>query len=87
MVHRHRWLVLIALGLGVGLSLAVGAGAVQTGAFFVPPDDDQRSMVMINFNQDLDDAWEWADLPQYPERYTSQAYRLGVNYIVYSLSH
>ncbi|MBI4479495.1 MAG: DUF4159 domain-containing protein [Acidobacteria bacterium] len=50
-------------------------------------DDDQRIMVMINFNQDLGDAWEWADLPQYPERYTSQAYRLGVNYIVYSLTH
>jgi hypothetical protein len=50
-------------------------------------DDDQRIMVMINFNQDLGDAWEWADLPQYPEPYTSQAYRLGVNYIVYSLTH
>jgi hypothetical protein len=50
-------------------------------------DDDQRIMVMINFNQDLGDAWEWADLPQYPERYTSQAYRLGINYIVYSLTH
>ena len=50
-------------------------------------DDDQRIMVMINFNQDLGDAWEWSDLPQYPEPYTSQAYRLGVNYIVYSLTH
>jgi hypothetical protein len=50
-------------------------------------DDSDRIMVMINFNQDLGDAWEWADLPQYPERYTSQAYRLGVNYIVYALTH
>jgi hypothetical protein len=50
-------------------------------------DDDGRIMVMINFNQDLGDAWEWADWPHYPERYTSQAYRLGVNYIVYSLTH
>lgn len=50
-------------------------------------DDSGRIMVMINFNQDLGDAWEWADLPQYPERYTSQAYRLGVNYIVYALTH
>jgi hypothetical protein len=50
-------------------------------------DDKGRIMVMINFNSDLGDAWEWADLPWYPERLTSQAYRLGVNYIVYSLSH
>jgi hypothetical protein len=50
-------------------------------------DDNGRIMVMINFNSDLGDAWEWADLPQYEERYTSQAYRLGVNYIVYSLTH
>jgi len=50
-------------------------------------DDTGRIMVMMNFNQDLGDAWEWADLPQYPERYTSQAYRLGVTYIVYSMTH
>lgn len=50
-------------------------------------DDHGRIMVMINFNVDLGDAWEWADLPQYPEVYTSYAYRLGVNYIVYSMTH
>jgi uncharacterized protein DUF4159 len=50
-------------------------------------DDNGRIMVMMNFNQDLGDAWEWADIPQYPERYTSQAYRLGVNYILYSMTH
>ena len=50
-------------------------------------DDNHRIMVMINHNVDIGDAWEWADLPQYPARYTTQAYRLGVNYIVYALSH
>jgi len=50
-------------------------------------DDNNRIMVMINFNTDLGDAWEWADLPQYPEEWTSYAYRLGVNYIVYSMTH
>ena len=50
-------------------------------------DDHRRIMVMINHNVDIGDAWEWADLPQYPARYTTQAYRLGVNYIVYALSH
>ena len=50
-------------------------------------DDNRRIMVMINHNVDMGDAWEWADLPQYPAGYTTQAYRLGVNYIVYALSH
>jgi hypothetical protein len=50
-------------------------------------DDDGRLMVLINFNMDLGDAWEHADWPEYPERYTAMAYRLGINYIVYSMTH
>ncbi len=50
-------------------------------------DEDGRIMVMINFNSDLGDAWEWADSPYYPEKYSSAAYRLGINYIVYSMTH
>ena len=50
-------------------------------------DDQGRVMVAICHNQDNGDAWEWADLPAYPERYASQAYRLGVNYIVYAMTH
>ena len=46
-----------------------------------------RLVVMINFNSDLGDAWEWADSPYYAERYTSTAYRLGINYIVYTMTH
>jgi hypothetical protein len=50
-------------------------------------DDSGRIMVMINFNSDLGDAWEWADSPYYPEMYSSTAYRLGINYIIYSMTH
>lgn len=50
-------------------------------------DDEGRLMVMINFNMDLGDAWEHADWPEYPERYTAMAYRLAINYIVYSMTH
>ena len=46
-----------------------------------------RVEVAICFNMDLGDAWEWADLPEYPEKYASMAYRLGVNYILYALTH
>ena len=44
-------------------------------------------MVMINFNVDLGDAWEMADQPWYPEEYTARAYRFGVNFVLYSMTH
>ena len=50
-------------------------------------DDDGRVMVAICWNMDLGDAWEWADDPRYPEPWASMAYRVGVNYIVYAMTH
>ena len=50
-------------------------------------DENGDLRVMINFNSDLGDAWEWADVPFYPEKYSSAAYRLGINYIIYSMTH
>ncbi|MBK5294254.1 MAG: DUF4159 domain-containing protein [Acidobacteriia bacterium] len=50
-------------------------------------DDQGRLMVAICHNMDLGDAWEWADHPRYPEKYASLAYRIGVNYIIYAMTH
>lgn len=50
-------------------------------------DDKGRVMVAICHNMDLGDAWEHADNPRYPENMTSLAYRIGINYLVYSMSH
>ena len=50
-------------------------------------DDKGRIMVAICHNSDVGDAWEWADSPQYPERETSLAYRIGINYILYGMTH
>lgn len=50
-------------------------------------DDKGRLLVAICFNQDNGDAWEWADSPRYPEKYASQAYRMGINYIIYAMTH
>ena len=44
-------------------------------------------MVGAFLNQDLGDAWEFADDPLYPEQFASMAYRVGVNYVVYAMSH
>ena len=50
-------------------------------------DDHGRLMVAINFNQDIGDAWEHADDAAYPASLTAQAYRLGVNYVLYAMTH
>jgi len=50
-------------------------------------DDEGRLMVAINFNMDMGDAWEHADDPRYPEPMTTLAYRFGVNYLIYAMTH
>jgi hypothetical protein len=50
-------------------------------------DDQGRIMVAICHNSDVGDAWEWADSPAYPEHEASVAYRIGVNYIIYDMTH
>jgi hypothetical protein len=50
-------------------------------------DSRNRMMVAITFNQDIGDGWEFADVPDYPEQFSSQAIRLGMNYAVYAMTH
>ncbi len=50
-------------------------------------DEKGRLMVMINWNTDLGDAWEWAENPYYPLRFSNYAYQVGINSIVYAMSH
>jgi len=49
--------------------------------------DSGRLMVIINWNTDLGDAWEWADLPGYPAKFSTYAYEVAINAIVYAMSH
>jgi Domain of unknown function (DUF4159) len=50
-------------------------------------DDKGRVMVAASFNSDIGDSWEWADTPEYPERYSALGVRIGVNYLVYAMTH
>ena len=50
-------------------------------------DDHGYLMVAINFNMDMGDAWEHADDPYYPGPMTALAYSLGVNYVIYAMTH
>jgi hypothetical protein len=50
-------------------------------------DENGRLLVAINWNTDLGDAWEWAEQPRYPLRFSTYAYEMGANFIVYAMSH
>ena len=50
-------------------------------------DEEGRLMVIINWNTDLGDAWEWAEDPYYPLKYSTYAIQMGVNFIIYAMSH
>ena len=50
-------------------------------------DDHGRVMVAMTFNSDVGDSWEWADDPNYPEKYSALGIRIGVNYVMYSMTH
>ena len=50
-------------------------------------DDQGRIMVAINHNIDMGDAWEHADDAHYPAPMTATAYRFGINYVIYAMTH
>jgi len=50
-------------------------------------DDKGRLLVAMTYQSDLGDSWEWADDPYYPEKYSALGIRIGVNYIIYAMTH
>ena len=73
-----------------GLNVVNGRGVERGGEephWRAVVDAEGRVMVVICHNMDVADAWEWADAPEYPERFATEAYKLGINYIVYALTH
>ena len=50
-------------------------------------DDNGRLMVAICHNMDLGDSWENADDPRYPEKFSALGIRIGIDYLIYAMSH
>jgi hypothetical protein len=46
-----------------------------------------RMMAIANFNNDIGDYWEWSAEGLYGEAGTTDAYRLGVDYLIYEMTH
>jgi len=50
-------------------------------------DDKGRAGIIGWFNSDVGDSWEYADDPSYPERMSDLGMRLGVNAVIYAMTH
>ena len=50
-------------------------------------DDRGRIMVAISQNSDIGDSWEFADDPTYPEKFSALGIRVGVNDVIYAMTH
>ncbi|HEY6404307.1 MAG TPA: DUF4159 domain-containing protein [Blastocatellia bacterium] len=55
--------------------------------FWGMEDKDGRLMMIINYNYDVSDYWQYSDDPFRPIEETNEAYKFGVNYIMYALTH
>jgi hypothetical protein len=55
--------------------------------FFGLEDKRGRLMMMINYNYDVSDFWQWSNDPNQPIEDSNTAYKFGVNYVFYSMTH
>ena len=56
-------------------------------AVFEDNDPTKRMMALVNHNADIAEYWEFSDRGLFPVDLTNDAYKLGVNYFVYALTH
>lgn len=54
---------------------------------FEDNDPSKRLMVVINYNQDLSEYWEWSDTNWVPIDLANEAYKFGVDYVIYGMTH
>jgi hypothetical protein len=50
-------------------------------------DPRNRLQMIVNFNNDVSEYWEYSDTGFAPIDLSNEAYKLGVNYVVYGMSH
>jgi len=53
---------------------------------FEDNDPRKRLMVIVNYNFDVSEYWEFSDTGLFPIDLSNEAYKLGVNYVIYAFS-
>ncbi len=55
--------------------------------FYGFPDGKGGLSMVVCFNNDVGDFWEFIDEPRYPVKPSAEALKLGLNFVLYAMSH
>jgi hypothetical protein len=71
------------------LSLAPPYGGLPPSYWGIYEDNDRskRLVAIANVNNDISEYWEWSDTGYAPVDLSNEAYKFGVNYLVYGMTH
>jgi hypothetical protein len=71
------------------LSLAPPYGGLPPSYWGIYEDNDpkKRLVAIANVNNDISEYWEWSDTGYAPVDLSNEAYKFGVNYLVYAMTH
>jgi hypothetical protein len=53
---------------------------------FQDNDPKKRLLAIVNNNNDIGEAWEWSDQGMFAIDISNDAYKLGINYIIYAMT-
>ena len=62
-------------------------GPAQFWGLFPNNDRSKPLRLIANFNNDVSQYWQWSDTGFVPVDLSNEAYKLGVNYVIYGLTH
>ena len=54
---------------------------------FADNDPSKRLLMVVNYNTDISQFWEWSSFGVRSVSETNEAYKIGVNYVIYGLTH
>jgi hypothetical protein len=66
---------------------AYNAGRPIFRGLYEDNDPSKPLRMIVNYNTDISQFWEWSDRGFRSIEQTNEAYKLGVNYIIYGLTH
>jgi len=66
---------------------AYDQGVPELYGLFEDNDPTKRLMVIVNYQTDISQYWEFSDTGMVPVNQANEIYKLGVNYILYAITH
>jgi hypothetical protein len=66
---------------------AYNAGQPIFRGLYEDNDPQKRLQMIVNYNTDISQYWEWSGRGLRPFDETNEAYKLGVNYVMYGMTH